>query len=179
MAQWLLKTEPGTYGWEDLVREGRTFWDGVRNYAARNNLRAMAVGDRAFVYHSVGPRLLVGIAEIVRSAYPDPTTEDPAWVCVDIVPVSPLPRPVSLDEIKAHPGLTEMALVKQSRLSVQPVLDEEWRAVLALAETPHPDPAALARQARKQAPPKKPASPKRPVSPPEPALPDGAPRART
>lgn len=158
MAYWLLKTEPGTYGWDDLVREGRTFWDGVRNYAARNNLRSMCEGDRAFIYHSVGPRLLVGVAEIVRAGYPDPTTEDPAWVCVDIVPVAALPRPVSLDEIKAHPALTDMALVKQSRLSVQPVTEEEWRLVMAMSDTEHPEPGKLARQAKKKAPPKKPSS---------------------
>lgn len=155
MAYWLLKTEPGTYGWDDLVREGRTFWDGVRNYAARNNLSSMKEGDQAFIYHSVGPRLLVGIAEIVRAGYPDPTSDNPAWVCVDIVPKNPMPRPVSLDEIKAHPALTEMALVKQSRLSVQPVTEDEWRLVMSITETPHPEPEKLARQANKKAPPKK------------------------
>ena len=155
MAHWLLKTEPGTYAWDDLVRDGRTFWDGVRNYTARNNLRAMKAGDEALLYHSVGPRLLVGIAEVVREAYPDPTTDDPAWVCVDIVPKRALSRPVSLDEVKQHPSLSDMVLVRMSRLSVQPVSAHEWTTLLALSESPAQDPAKLARQALKKAPPKK------------------------
>lgn len=168
MAYWLLKTEPGTYAWEHLLRDGRTFWDGVRNYAARNNLRSMKVGDEAFFYHSVGPRLIIGITEVVKEAYPDPTTDDPAWVCVDIAPKAPLARPVSLDEVKAHPGLADMALVKLSRLSVQPVTADEWQAVLALAARPHADPARLARQANQKAPPKKPKAPAAKRASPEP-----------
>lgn len=159
MAYWLLKTEPGTYSWEDLVRDGRTFWDGVRNYTARNHLREMKVSDEAFLYHSVGPRLLVGVVEVVKEAYPDPTTDDPAWVCVDIAPKRALPRPVSLDEVKASPVLQDMVLVRMSRLSVQPVTASEWQAVLALAEQPAADPAKLARDAAKKAPPKKPKAP--------------------
>lgn len=158
MAYWLLKTEPGTYPWEQLVRDGRTHWDGVRNYLARNHLRDMREGDRAFLYHSVGPRLIVGTARVVREAYPDPTTPDPAWVCVDIVPEHPLPRPVSLDEVKANPSLQEMALIKLSRLSVQPVREEEWHEVLRMAEHPHENPAALLRMANKKAPPKPPST---------------------
>lgn len=166
MAYWLLKTEPGTYPWEQLVQDGRTHWDGVRNYLARNHLREMRVDDRAFLYHSVGPRLIVGMARVVREAYPDPTTPDPAWVCVDIVPEAPLPRPVSLDEVKANPALQEMALIKLSRLSVQPVREGEWQEVLRMAARPHDNPAALLRMANKKAPPKPQRSPARRGAPP-------------
>ena len=132
MSYWLLKTEPGAYSFEDLVRDGRTGWDGVRNYQARNNLAAMAVGDFAFIYHSVDAREVVGIALVVRTAYPDPTSDDPRWVAVDIEPVAALPVRVTLEAIKAAPSLREMRLVKHSRLSVVPVAESEFRTILAM-----------------------------------------------
>lgn len=130
---WLLKTEPEAYSWEDLVRMGRTPWDGVRNYQARNNMREMQVGDQALFYYSVKDRAVVGIAEIVAVAHQDPTTDDPRWECVDVAPVRLLPRRVGLAEIKADPALADMVLVKNSRLSVQPVAAAEWERILALA----------------------------------------------
>ncbi len=136
MACWLLKTEPGAYSFGDLERDGRTSWDGVRNYQARNNLRAMKKGDRCILYHSVGPKEAVGIAKVVRTAYPDPTVEDERWVAVDIELEQRLPRPVSLSEMKAHSVLSHMAFVKQSRLSVSPVTAKELKALLALAKSP-------------------------------------------
>lgn len=138
MKRWLMKSEPEAYGWSDLVKDGRTAWTGVRNYTARNNLRAMSPGDLALIYHSVGPREIVGVAEVARAAYPDPTAPTAeakkGWVAVDIKPQAPLPGPVSLAQIKAHKLLKHMQLVKQSRLSVCPVSDDEWRAILALAK---------------------------------------------
>ncbi len=133
--RFILKTEPGTYSWDDLVKDGGTAWDGVRNYTARNNLRAMKVGDGCFIYHSVGPREIVGIAEVKKAAYPDPNDDDPKqpWVVVDLVPKRALKRPVGLDALKAHELLKGMALVKQSRLSVCPVTPEEAAAILELA----------------------------------------------
>lgn len=154
MAYWLLKTEPETYSWDDLVRDKRTHWDGVRNYLARNNLAAMKKGDLAFLYHSVGPRDAVGIVEVVKEAYPDPTASDPRWVCVDVVPKKALPRPVTLAEIKANPRLSEMKLVKMSRLSVSPVTKEEWDEVLRMAKEPAPEPLKK-KKAAKKAPAKK------------------------
>ena len=138
MARWMVKTEPETYSFETLLKDKRTCWDLVRNYTARNNLKAMVVGDQAFVYHSVGPKSIVGICEIVREHYPDPKAEaegEPAdrWVAVDVKPVRRLKTPVTLAQVKAHPTLCNMMLVKQSRLSVCPVTDTEWAAVLALA----------------------------------------------
>ncbi len=153
MAYWLLKTEPGTYSWDDLVRDGRTAWDGVRNFMARNNLAAMKVGDEAFLYHSVGPRDVVGVVEIVKEAYPDATAEDPRWVCVDIVPREPLPRAISLDEIKAHPQLAEMKFVKMSRLSVSPLTKAQWDELQRVASLPPPLPVAAPK--KKKAPAKK------------------------
>lgn len=138
MAQWLLKTEPDTYSFADLVRDKKTCWDLVRNYTARNNLKAMKVGEQAMVYHSVGPREIVGVCEVIRAHYPDPTAQKEGeppdrWVAVDVKPVSTLKKPVTLNQLKEHPLLKEMVLVRQSRLSVCPVTDEEWRAVLSLA----------------------------------------------
>jgi predicted RNA-binding protein with PUA-like domain len=130
MNHWLLKTEPSTYSWSDLVRDGGTFWNGVHNYGARNNLRSMKVGDLAFIYHSGEEKAVVGIVRITREAYPD--KEDPVWSWVDLVPEKALARPVTLAEIKAHPALSKMAVVKQGRLSVGPVSEEEWKAVLAI-----------------------------------------------
>gem|GEM_PF-83513 len=133
---WLVKTEPETYSYDDLVAQGRTCWDLVRNYTARNNLKAMKIGDLALVYHSVGPREIVGIARVVRESYPDPQAlaeGEPAdrWVAVDLEPVAAL-KPVSLADCKAHPALKGMVFVRQSRLSVTPVQQAEWDAVLAL-----------------------------------------------
>lgn len=139
MARWLVKTEPETYSFDTLLRDNRACWDLVRNYTARNNLKAMKVGEQALVYHSVGPKEIVGICEIAREHYPDPQAEsegEPAdrWVAVDVIAVRKLKKPVHLSTLKGHPLLAEMLLVKQSRLSVTPVSDEEWAAVLALAD---------------------------------------------
>jgi len=132
MAYWLMKSEPGAYAWDDLVGEGRDYWDGVRNHQAANNLKAMKVGDRAFFYHSVKERRIVGIMEVVREAYPDPSDATGRFVMVDVAPVRPLPRPVTLAEIKADPRFADLALIRQSRLSVLPVSAEHWRAICAL-----------------------------------------------
>ena len=134
MKYWLLKSEPNTWGWDDQVKKGDAGeqWDGVRNYQARNNMREMKLGDRGFFYHSVNEKRIVGIVEVMAEAHPDTTTEDPRWECVDIRAVKPLERPVTLDEIKGEPRLAEMILVKNSRLSVQPVTEEEWKIVCAM-----------------------------------------------
>ncbi len=134
MKHWLAKSEPKKYSWDDFVSEGRDYWDGVRNYQARNNLSAMKIGDRVLFYHSVTGKEVVGIAEVVREAYQDPTTDDERWVAVDMVPVEKLTRPVTLADIKAEPALAEVALVKQSRLSVVPLLAGEYRKILSLAK---------------------------------------------
>ena len=130
MAHWLMKSEPGSYGWDDLVRDGRTEWDGVRNPAARLHLRAMKAGDQAFFYHSGGERAVVGIIRIVREGRPDP--KDPDWVSVAVEPVRPL-GPVALKAIKADARLAKMELIRQSRLSVAPVREEEWAAIVEMA----------------------------------------------
>ncbi len=135
MNYWLIKTEPGTYSWDDFVKLGRDHWDGVRNYQARNNLKAMKIGDQALFYHSVNDKCVVGIAEVVSDFYPDPTTDDDRWVVVDLVPVRKLKRPVTLDEVKGESGLSEMVLVKNTRLSVQPVRKEEFDLIIALSES--------------------------------------------
>ncbi|HET7577462.1 MAG TPA: EVE domain-containing protein [Sphingomicrobium sp.] len=131
MAHWLMKSEPESYGWADLVRDGGTEWDGVRNNAARLHLRAMKAGDEVFFYHSMSDKAVVGIMRVTRGAQPDP--KDPNWVSVRVEPVRPLERPVTLAEIKADPRLAKMELIRQSRLSVAPVREEEWRVVLELA----------------------------------------------
>lgn len=133
MAYWLLKSEPFKYAWDQLVQDRKTFWDGVRNYAARNNLRAMKKGDLAFFYHSNEGLEIVGICKIVREAYQDPTTDEEAWVAVDVAPVKSLKRPVTLAQIKAEPALAQMALLRLSRLSVQPVTEAEWLTVMEMA----------------------------------------------
>ncbi len=135
MAYWLIKSEPAKYSWEQFVKDKKTYWDGVRNYAARNNLRAMKQGDLLFYYHSNEGTQIVGIAEVVKEAYQDPTTEDTNWVVIDVKPVKKLKKPVSLAQVKEDIRLGNMALVKNSRLSVQPVTEEEWTAVLELAGT--------------------------------------------
>ena len=132
MAHWLMKSEPEAYGWANLVRDGGTEWDGVRNNAARLHLRAMKGGDEAFFYHSMSDKAIVGIMRITREARPDPKDAD--WVSVRVEPVRALPRSVTLAEIKAEPRLSRMELIRQSRLSVAPVRDDEWKVVLELAE---------------------------------------------
>ncbi|MBM3893925.1 EVE domain-containing protein [Candidatus Dependentiae bacterium] len=133
MAYWLLKSEPFKYSWEQLEKDKKTFWDGVRNYAARNNLRAMKKGDLAFFYHSNEGLAIVGIVKIIKEAYQDPTTDEEAWVAVDVAPVKKLKKEVTLATIKATKQLQKIALVKQSRLSVQPVTADEWDTIVALA----------------------------------------------
>jgi len=135
MAYWLIKSEPFKYSWEQFVKDGQTFWDGVRNYAARNNLRAMKKGDEVFFYHSNEGLEIVGIAKVVKEAYQDPTTDEEAWVVVDLKPVKKLKKPVTLQQIKADKRLRNMALLRLSRLSVQPVNEEEWNVVMELANT--------------------------------------------
>ena len=130
MAYWLMKSEPGSYGWDDLVRDGGTDWDGVRNNAARLHLRAMTTGDLAFFYHSGDERAVVGVMRIAGPGKPD--GEDGSWVKVPVEPVRPL-RPVTLAAIKAEPKLAKMELIRQSRLSVAPVREEEWRVILEMS----------------------------------------------
>ena len=129
---WLMKSEPGKYSWNDLVRDGWTYWDGVRNYESRNNMRRMAVGDRVLYYHSNIGTEVVGIAEVIREHYQDPTTEDTRWSVVDIKPVETLRRAVPLKAIKQESALSDMQLVRRSRLSVTPVTEEEFGVVLQL-----------------------------------------------
>ena len=133
MAYWLIKSEPFKYSWEQFEKDKKTFWDGVRNYAARNNLRAMKKGDLAFFYHSNEGVEIVGIAQVVKESYQDPTTTETAWVAVDFKPYKKLKKPVTLAAIKAEKKLSNMALVKQGRLSVQPVNETEWALVLQMA----------------------------------------------
>jgi predicted RNA-binding protein with PUA-like domain len=133
MAYWLVKSEPSAYGWEQFVKDKETSWDGVRNYAARLHLRAMKKGDAVLYYHSNEGMEIVGIAIVSKEAYQDPTTDDERWVSVGLKPGKRLKRPVSLDAIKQDKRLKDMALVRISRLSVQPVTDAEWAAVMALA----------------------------------------------
>jgi predicted RNA-binding protein with PUA-like domain len=132
VAHWLMKSEPESYSWSDLVRDGGTEWDGVRNNAARLHLKAMKKGDEAFFYHSMSDKAVVGIMRVAREARADP--KDAAWVSVRVEPVKALARPVTLAEIKAEPRLAKMELIRQSRLSVAPVRDEEWKMVLEMAK---------------------------------------------
>ena len=134
MAYWLVKSEPSVYSWEQLLKDGSTTWDGVRNYAARNNLRAMKKNDEVLFYHSNEGMEITGIAKISKEAFQDPTTKEEAWVAVELKPVKKLKNAVSLAVIKQHPRLKDMALVKLSRLSVQPVTEEEWKLVMDLAK---------------------------------------------
>lgn len=133
MAFWLIKSEPFKYSWEQFEKDGSTFWDGVRNYAARNNLKAMKKGDLAFFYHSNEGLEIVGIAQVIKESYQDPTTEETAWVAVDFKPFRKFKHPVSLSKIKSTPTLSNMALIRLGRLSVQPVLEKEWKIILQLA----------------------------------------------
>lgn len=134
MAHWLVKSEPSTYSWQRFVEEGSAVWDGVRNAQARLNLAAMKKGDEVLFYHSGEDRAVVGIAKVSGTARPDPTSDDPRWLAVDLVPVRPLPRPVTLADVKATPSLKDIALVRQSRLSVMPLGATEFRAIVALAK---------------------------------------------
>ncbi|HVT85923.1 MAG TPA: EVE domain-containing protein [Chitinophagaceae bacterium] len=133
MAHWLVKSEPSTYSWDQLVKEGSTCWSGVRNYAARLHLMNMKKGDDVFFYHSNEGTDIVGIAKVVKEHYHDPTTDDERWVAVDIKPIRKLKRSVPLDQIKKDKRLSGMALVRIGRLSVQPVTDKEWATILELA----------------------------------------------
>jgi predicted RNA-binding protein with PUA-like domain len=129
---WLVKTEPDSFGWDQQVANGVEPWTGVRSHQAKRNLQAMRRGDLAFFYHSNVGKEIVGIVEVVREAYPDPSAENGDWVCVDMKAVSPLPRPVTLAELKADPAFADMALVRYSRLSVGPVTEPEWQRILEL-----------------------------------------------
>ncbi len=133
MNYWLIKSEPFKYSWEQFVKDGQTFWDGVRNYAARNHLRTMKKGDLVFWYHSNEGTEIVGIAKVIKEAYQDPTTTEEAWVAVDFKPQKKLKKPVTLVQIKADKRLANMALVRLGRLSVQPVTEAEWAIVMEMA----------------------------------------------
>jgi len=140
MAYWLMKSEPGAWSWEQQKKEGKTGaeWDGVRNYQARNNMRAMKKGDLAFFYHSIGEKACVGIVKVVAEAHPDSTDGSGQWDCVDVAAVADLPKPVTLSRIKDTPQLKDMVLANNSRLSVQPVTAAEWRKVCALGGLKEP-----------------------------------------
>ena len=131
MNYWLVKTEPGTYSWNDFVKMGRDKWDGVRNYQARNNLKLMRLGDEVLFYHSVNDKEVVGIAKVVREFYPDPTVDDDRWVVVDLAPVRKLTKPVTLAQIKEDERLEGLALIKNSRLSVMPVPRDYYDIILS------------------------------------------------
>jgi predicted RNA-binding protein with PUA-like domain len=133
MAYWLIKSEPSAYSWQQLEKDKQTLWNGVRNYAARNNLKGMKIGDEVFFYHSNEGVEIVGIAEVVKEYYPDPTTDDPNWVVVDFKPVRKLKKPVALAAIKADRRLANMDLVRLGRLSVQTVKPAEWEIVMEMA----------------------------------------------
>jgi len=132
MNYWLVKSEPFKYSWDQFVKDGKTHWDGVRNYAARNNLKAMAKGDHVLFYHSNEGLAIVGIAEVITTAYQDPTTDDPNWVVVDLKPVQAIPKPVTLEAIKADPAFADMDLVRLSRLSVGTVKPAEYKKILKM-----------------------------------------------
>lgn len=131
---WMVKQEPETYSWDDFVRDGRTDWTGVRNFQARNNLRQMKVGDRVLFYHSGTGKCVVGIAEVSKMAYPDPTADDPQWVAVDLKPVNPLKAEVPLAAIRYNPKLNNLPLIRQSQLSVMPLTKEEFDAIVGMGK---------------------------------------------
>lgn len=135
---WLVKSEPFKYSWDELVKDGETYWDGVRNYQARNNLREMKKGDQLLYYHSNEGLAVVGIAKVSKEAYQDPTTDDDRWLVVDVKPVRALKRPVTMAEIKTEAALADMVLVKNSRLSVQPVTADEFALVVAMSKRKAP-----------------------------------------
>jgi predicted RNA-binding protein with PUA-like domain len=130
---WIVKSEPASYSWDDLVAEGKTSWTGVRNFTARNNLRSMRVGDEVLFYHSVTDKAVVGSAKVTRAAYPDSTAKEGDWSTVDLAPIKPLRNPVTLDQIKARRGLKNISLIRQSRLSVHALTATEFREILGLA----------------------------------------------
>ena len=132
---WIIKQEPSQYNWIQFEKDRETYWDGVRNYQARNNLKKMKKGDNLLFYHSVVGKEIVGIAEVTRESYPDPTTDDERWVVVDLKPIKPFKVPVTLEEIKAHKELSEIALIKQARLSVMPITKKEFQILLKLGKT--------------------------------------------
>jgi predicted RNA-binding protein with PUA-like domain len=131
---WLVKSEPASYSWADLVKDGKTAWTGVRNFQARNNLRAMKKGDQVFFYHSVTGKEVVGIAKVITEAYADKTAKEGDWSAIDLAPVKPLKNPVSLDVIKSDPVLKDMLLVRNSRISVSPVTEAQFKRILELAQ---------------------------------------------
>ncbi|MEY4940502.1 MAG: hypothetical protein RIQ93_2237 [Verrucomicrobiota bacterium] len=131
-ACWLVKSEPETYAWDEFKKEGKTAWTGVRNFAARLHLNAMQRGDQVLFYHSGGPKSVMGVAEVTRTAFPDATADEPGWVAVELKAVRPLPQPVTLAQIKAEPSLAKMTLLRISRLSVQPVTAAEFGRVVKL-----------------------------------------------
>lgn len=134
MAYWLVKSEPSTYSFQQLMKDGSTTWDGVRNYAARNHLRSMKKNDDVLYYHSMDATEIVGIAKVSKTAFPDPTADDDTWSAVELKAVKPLKNPVSLAAVKKNPALKNMALVRLGRLSVQPVTDEEWEEVMRMSK---------------------------------------------
>ena len=140
MAHWLFKSEAETWSWDDQLARGPAGqeWDGVRNFQARNNMKAMRLGDRAFFYHSGDIKAVVGVVEVIAEAHPDSTADDPAWTCVDIRAVCDMPKPVSLKDIKANPKLEKMSLVTSMRLSVQPVTEDEWIEVCRMGGLDEP-----------------------------------------
>ncbi len=129
MKYWLIKSEPNVYNWDQLVKDGETFWDGVRNYGARNNLRDMSLGDRLLYYHSGDEKQIVGLAEVSKEHYQDPTTEEVAWVCVDVKPIKKFVTPLTLKTIKQTESLKDIALIRLMRLSVVPILPEEFAII--------------------------------------------------
>ena len=133
MAYWLVKSEPSTYSWDQFQKDGKTFWDGVRNYAARNNLKAMKKGDEVLFYHSNEGLEVVGIAKVIKEHYQDPTTDEEAWVVVDLKPAKKLKQPVPLDEMKKDKRLANMDLIRLGRLSVQSVKESEWKVIMEMA----------------------------------------------
>ena len=135
MQFWLVKQEPSKYSCEEFLNDKKTYWDGVRNYQARNNLQAMKKGDQVFFYHSVVGKQIMGVAQVTRESYPDPTSDDPAWVVVDLKPIKPLKIPVNLEQVKSHPKLKEISLIKQSRLSVMPLTPSEYKIILEMGKT--------------------------------------------
>jgi len=130
MQHWLVKTEPETFSWNDFIQVGKTVWDGVRNYQARNHLKNMNLGDKVLFYHSVTEKKVVGLAEVSKTAFQDPTTEDTRWVAVELIPISTFSNPVSLEWIKNQPILSNIGLIKQSRLSVMPLTEIEFQCIL-------------------------------------------------
>jgi predicted RNA-binding protein with PUA-like domain len=135
MKFWLVKQEPSKYSWEEFLKDKKTYWDGVRNYQARNNLKEMKKGDQVLFYHSVVGKQVMGVAQVTRESYPDPTTDDPAWVVVDLKPVKSLKIPVTLEQVKSHPKLKDISLIKQSRLSVMPLTQSEFKIIMDLGKT--------------------------------------------